>query len=106
MNLRQVRTEASPGPDASELFGKPYETADGATVIPVARTRGRTTGSARPLGVFVVKDGRATWRPAIDSERVALMGILVGLISVALTGVAMVRRPPWPDLRGDISRSR
>jgi hypothetical protein len=43
--------------------------------------------------------------PAVDAGRIAMMGILVGLVSAALAGVAMVRRPPWPDLHGDISRS-
>jgi hypothetical protein len=58
---------------------------------------------AKPAGVFVVKDGKATWVPAVDAGRVAMMGILVGLVSATLVGVAMVRRPPWPDLHGDIS---
>lgn len=84
--------------DASHVYGQPYETADGATVIPVVRVRGGA------LGVFVVKDGRAKWKPAVDSTRVALLGIFVVLVSATLAGVAMVRRPPWPDLHGDISK--
>jgi hypothetical protein len=97
MNLREVRqvidTQGA-DVDASRVFGQPYETADGATVIPVLR----------PPGVFVVKDGKSIFTPAVNGERLAMMGILVGLISAALAGLAMVRRPPWPDLRGDISR--
>jgi hypothetical protein len=84
--------------DASRVYGQPYETADGTTVISVAKVRGGA------LGVFVIKDGKAEWEPAVDATRVAMMGILVGLVSAALAGVAMVRRPPWPDLHGDISR--
>jgi len=102
MNLREAREviDALPvDPDASRLFGEPYETADGSTVIPVAKP------GAKPLGIFVVKDGKATFVPAVDATRIAMMGILVGLVSAALAGVAMVRRPPWPDLHGDISRS-
>jgi hypothetical protein len=83
--------------DATRVYGQPYQTPDGTTVIPVARVRGGA------LGVFVVKDGKATWLPAVDATRIAMMGILVGLVSAALAGVAMVRRPPWPDLHGDIS---
>lgn len=97
MNLREVRPvidTQNADVDASRVFGQPYETADGATVIPVLR----------PAGVFVVKDGKPIFMPAMNGERLALMGILVGLISAALAGLAMVRRPPWPDLRGDISR--
>lgn len=54
--------------------------------------------------MFVVKDGNAKWIPAVDATRTTLAGILVGFISAALAGVAMVRRPPWPDLYGDVSR--
>ena len=56
--------------------------------------------------MFAVKDGKATWVPAVDGTRIALMGILVGLVSAGLAGIAMVRRPPWPDLHGDVSRRR
>jgi hypothetical protein len=84
--------------DASRVYGEPHETADGTTVIPVAKVRGGA------LGVFVIKDGKVKWEPATDATRVAMMGILVGLVSAALAGAAMVRRPPWPDLHGDVSK--
>ena len=97
-------------PDASRVFGQPYETADGATVVPVMKVRGRAKHGAADmrhglsaLGVFVIKGDRVRWVPAVDATRIALMGILVGLVSAALAGIAMVRRPPWPDLHGDIS---
>ena len=102
-------------PDAARVFGSVYETSDGATVIPVTNVRGgskpgvndsRLALSAKAAGVFVIKDGKASWVPAVDAGRIAMMGILVGLVSAALAGVAMVRRPPWPDLHGDISPSR
>jgi hypothetical protein len=106
MNLREARQvigALETDPDAARVFGKAYEIADGTTVIPVTAMRG---GPPRPLGVFVVKDGKASWVPAIDAGRIAMMGILVGLVSATLAGVAMVRRPPWPDLHGDISRAQ
>jgi hypothetical protein len=102
MNLREAREvigTLEADPDAARVFGKVYETADGTTVIPV--TKGREP--VRPAGVFVVKDGKASWMPAADGERIAMMGILVGLVAAALAGIAMVRRPPWPDLHGDIA---
>ena len=49
MNLREAREAIdtlAPDPDASRVFGQPYETADGATVIPVARLRGRSAPGA------------------------------------------------------------
>ena len=106
MNLREAREAIdtlAPDADASRVYGEPYETADGTTVIPVAKVRGPR---AKPVGVFVIKDGKVTWQPAVDGERVAMMGILVGLVSATLAGIAMVRRPPWPDLKGDISQRR
>jgi hypothetical protein len=35
---------------------------------------------------------------AVDANRIALIGVITGLISAVLACVAMVRRPPWPDL--------
>jgi hypothetical protein len=98
---RQVIAALETDPDAARVFGEAYEVADGTTVIPV--TKGRDP--VKPAGVFVVKDGEASWVPAVDGERIAMMGILVGLVSAAFAGIAMVRRPPWPDLHGDISRA-
>ena len=105
MNLqeaRQIIDGLESDREASRMFGQPYETGDGATVISVTKVR---NGRAKPAGVFVIKDGRPIWSPAADGERIALMGILVGLVAATLAGVAMVRRPPWPDLHGDISRA-
>ena len=96
MNLRDASQLVAA--DTSRAYGQPYETADGTTVIPVTKTRGGA------LGVFVVKDGAAKFEPAVDSTRIALTGLMIGLVSAALAGAAMVRRPPWPDLHGDISK--
>ncbi|WP_223199284.1 spore germination protein GerW family protein [Solihabitans fulvus] len=104
---------------SEQVFGEPFETADGTTIIPVARIRGggggRTGGGqdqggelagraglgfgAAPAGVFVVKDGKATWEPAFDATAVHRLGALIGLAAVVLFGVAAIRRPPWPDVR-------
>ncbi|WP_206155880.1 hypothetical protein [Cellulomonas taurus] len=35
---------------------------------------------ARPLGVYVVRDGEVTWRPALDLNRVILGGQIVGAV--------------------------
>lgn len=79
-------------PDAVAGFGRQYQTPDGATVIALAK----------PAGVFVIKDGQPVWAGATDNTRVALFGILVGLVAATLAGIAMVIRPPWPDLKGDV----
>ncbi|BBY83539.1 hypothetical protein MPUL_46970 [Mycolicibacterium pulveris] len=95
-NADEVLRRLEGDPAAARVYGEPHETADGTTVIPVAK----------PVGVFVIKDGRATWKPAVDTTRIAMLGILVGLASAVFAGVAMVRRPPWPDLYGDIAQLR
>jgi hypothetical protein len=93
------------------VYGEPYQTSDGATVIPVARIRGRgkhrpddvagglASGfTAAPVGVFVVRGDRASWVPAVDANRIALLGVLTGLLSAVITSLAVLRRPPWPDI--------
>ena len=110
MELRDAIDTLVADPDSSRVFGQPHETADGTTVIPVAKVRGRTKSGAdgglrliaRPVGVFVIKDGKASWEPAVDVTRIAVLGVLVGLVGTAFSTLAMVRRPPWPDLRGEI----
>jgi hypothetical protein len=114
MKLRDALDSIVPDPAAGQVYGQPYETADGVTVVPVARVRGRTRPgaqdtdlrlSAKPVGVFVIKNGEATWVPALDQTRIALMGELIGLVAATFATLAMVRRPPWPDLHGTVSKN-
>jgi uncharacterized spore protein YtfJ len=97
------------------VYGEPYQ-ADGVTVIPVAVIRGGGGGgggegtgdqngktgtgvgggmgfgvNARPVGVYVVKDGEVTWQPAVDVMRVILGGQLLGLVAI-LTLRSLLRR--------------
>lgn len=75
-------------PADGRAYGDPYETADGTTVIPVAN----------PIGVFVVRGGEATWVPAIDRNRIALIGVLTGLLAAVIGSLAVLRQPPWPRM--------
>lgn len=79
----------------SRVYGEPYRTADGTTVIPVTKVRGST---ATPLGVFVVHGEKTSWVAAVDVNRVALLGVATGLLSGVIFSLAVLRRPPWPDL--------
>jgi hypothetical protein len=114
VKLKEALESIVVDPAAAAVYGQPYEIEDGVTVVPVARVRGKSrrgTGAdlhltARPVGVFVIRDGEATWVPAVDSTRIALMGELIGLVSAALATLAMVRRPPWPDLRGTVAYAK
>lgn len=86
------------------VFGDPVER-DGVTVIPVAKVRGGGGGgsgegpegrgkgwgggfgvSATPAGVYVIRDGRVRWRPAVDVNRAILIWAIVALLTLrALT---------------------
>jgi hypothetical protein len=97
MNLREARQiidSLDTDPNALSVFGEQYQTPDGATVIPVSK----------PVGVFVIKDGQPIWSPAADGTRIAMLGILCGLVAATCAGIAMVRRPPWPDLHGEVTK--
>jgi hypothetical protein len=71
---------------ARRVYGQPFETADGATVIPVEK----------PRGVFVIREGKASWVPAVDGNRIALIGVLTGLLAAVIGSLAVLRQPPWP----------
>ena len=98
------------------VFGEAYQLGD-TTIIPVAvirsgagggggegespnGNRGSATGSgrgmgfgvhARPVGVYVVKDGEVTWQPAIDVMRIVLGGQILALVTI-LTVRSLLRR--------------
>jgi uncharacterized spore protein YtfJ len=96
------------------VFGTPYEQ-NGVTIVPVAALwggggggGGQGTGpdpatggsgaglgfgvSARPLGVYEIRDGTATWKPAVDRMRVILGAqVLVGLMTLVVAR-ALARR--------------
>ena len=87
-------------------FARIYEQ-DGTTVIPATAvrahtaTRSETAGGApeldaelsgsRPLGAFVVRDGRVRWHPAVDWTRVITTAeVVVGSVLIARR---LARRP-------------
>jgi uncharacterized spore protein YtfJ len=96
------------------VFGDPV-TQNGMIVIPVARVRGAGGGgggrspssdkpeasgtgggialSAKPVGVFVVKDGQVAWRPSVDVNKVILGGQLVAIVALlAIRALVNARR--------------
>jgi len=98
----------------SRVFGEAYER-DGVTVIPVASVRGGGGGgggegeasdaqgsgsgggvgfgvTARPVGVYVVKDGTVTWQPSIDVMRIVLGGQIVAAIAIIAVRRLLERR--------------
>jgi uncharacterized spore protein YtfJ len=77
------------------VYGEPYQE-EGVTIIPAATVMGggggggNTAGnggggfgvSARPAGAWVIKNGDAQWRPAMDVNRMALMGQIVAIVAL------------------------
>ncbi|WP_068188001.1 hypothetical protein [Mycobacterium sp. UM_CSW] len=88
MKFSDVLDQLSDDGADGRVYGEPYETADGTTVIPVAK----------PLGVFVVHGGEASWVPAVDQNRIALIGVLTGLLAAVIASLAVLRQPPWPKM--------
>ncbi len=74
--------------EGGRVYGEPYQTPDGTTVIPVVR----------PLGVFVIRDGEASWQAAVDANRIALIGVITGLLAAVIGSLAVLRQPPWPRM--------
>jgi uncharacterized spore protein YtfJ len=110
-DLRNTRDALS----ARRVFGDPY-TVDGTTIIPVARISGSGGGGggagsgpdnqnghgfgtgfglgARPVGVYQIRDGALTRKPAIDLDRIIRSTeVLVGIAVVCVTLVSLRRRP-------------
>lgn len=91
MNPSELLNGARDAVSVRRVFGDPIEH-DGVVVVPVARVAGGGGGggdsednggggfglTARPAGVYVIKNGQVSWRPAIDPVRVA------ALVAVAL----------------------
>jgi uncharacterized spore protein YtfJ len=48
--------------------------------------------SARPVGVFVVKDGAVTWSPSIDVMRIVLGGQLVACAAILAVSRILTHR--------------
>jgi uncharacterized spore protein YtfJ len=93
MNALDTINQARDAITVKRVYGDPYQE-DGITIIPAANVMGGGGGggdmqgnggggfglSARPAGAWVIKDGDATWRPAIDLNRTILVGQLVGIV--------------------------
>jgi uncharacterized spore protein YtfJ len=89
MNPEELLKGARDSISVGRVFGEPIEH-DGVVVVPVAKVAGGGGGGtdnennggggfglgARPVGVYVIKDGQVSWRPAIDPLRVALLALL------------------------------
>jgi len=103
MDIDELISGARDAVSARRVYGDPYEK-DGLTVIPAAAVRGgggvgvgekegEESGKgggfglmARPSGAWVIEEGRANWKPAIDVNRIVLGGQVIALAAILVTG--------------------
>ena len=98
---------------AEKVYGSPIMQ-DGITVLPVAKVSGGGGGgsgtgpgadgqeaggmgggmglAAKPLGVFVMKDAKVSWRPAIDVNKVILGAQAVAIVALVVAGTLIRAR--------------
>jgi uncharacterized spore protein YtfJ len=108
MEVQDLIAQARDTLTVKRVFGEPYEK-DGVTIIPAARIQGGAGGgsgdepqgqgkgsgsgfgmTARPVGVFVIRGGELSWRPAVDVNRIVLGGQVVAVIAL-LTVRAIIK---------------
>jgi uncharacterized spore protein YtfJ len=91
-NIDELLQGARDAITVKRVYGDPIE-AEGVTIVPAAVVRGGAGGGgdeennggvgfglhARPAGAWVLRDGEATWKPALDVTRVVLFAFLLGL---------------------------
>jgi uncharacterized spore protein YtfJ len=93
MNVLDTVNQTRDAITVRRVYGEPYQE-NGVTIIPAAHVMGGGGGggdtlgnsgtgfglSARPVGAWIIKDGEARWRPALDLNRAIFMGQVVGIV--------------------------
>jgi len=92
MNIDQMVAGTHDAINVKRVYGDPIER-DGITLVPAAQVRGGGGGgsdsennggggfgvTARPVGAYVIRDGKVSWEPAIDVGRMVFMGQIVAV---------------------------
>jgi uncharacterized spore protein YtfJ len=103
MDVDTLLAKAQDSISVKRVYGEPIER-DGVLIIPAAKVgggggggvgegtdensrQGSGTGTgfgigAKPVGVFVVKNGEVTWQPAVDVTRIVLGGQIVAIVAL------------------------
>ena len=106
MNVDEFLSGARDAMSARRVFGEPIEQ-DGSVVIPAAAVSGGGGGGGdahdnggggfglrvRPVGAYLIRDGRVSWSPVVDPGRIVLgWQIVSALAALALWALARRRR--------------
>jgi uncharacterized spore protein YtfJ len=92
-NVDEMLKGARDAITVKRVYGDPIES-DGVTIVPAAVVGGGGGGGgdaegnggsgfglgARPVGAWVIREGKTTWSPAVDLNRIALYAFLLGLV--------------------------
>jgi uncharacterized spore protein YtfJ len=109
VNVDELLAKAKNGLETKMVYGEPYEK-DGVTVIVAAAVgtgggggdsrdeKGRSDEgggfglSAKPVGAYVIKDGKLRWEPAVDVNRLlATAGAIAVAALFAATRLAKLK---------------
>jgi uncharacterized spore protein YtfJ len=91
-NVDELLSGARDAINVKRVYGDPIENGD-VTVVPAAVVRGGGGGGgddegnggggfgvqAKPAGAWVIRGGEATWKPAVDLNRIVAFAFLLGL---------------------------
>ena len=95
MNVTEMLEGAREAMTVKRVYGDPIER-EGITIVPTARVSGGGGGggdaennggggfglAAQPVGIYVVKNGEVNWEPAVDVNRISIMGIVAGIVAL------------------------
>jgi uncharacterized spore protein YtfJ len=97
--VEEILAQARDSLTVQRVFGEPIER-EGMTLIPVAKVSGGGGGGggqdesgsggsgvgygvqAQPLGMYVIKDGKLSWQPAVDVNKVIFGGQILLIVAL------------------------
>ncbi|WP_037321367.1 sporulation protein [Amycolatopsis orientalis] len=116
MNVDELLKKAKNGLETKMVYGEPHHV-DGVTVIVAATVGTGGAGadsrdesghsgegggfglSAKPVGAYVIKDGKLRWEPAIDVNRLlTTFGMIAVAALFAATRFAKLKRDTEPEI--------
>ncbi len=101
MQAQEILDRARDAMNVQRVFGEPIHDGD-LTIIPVARVSGGAGAGSGPdgeggsgggfgmnaagIGVYEIRNGTATYKPAIDVNRVIMGGQLIAIVAILVVG--------------------